>query len=553
MSGQILRLVAIVAMVLLSSSCTLISETLKTGGEKRLTKTAPPPKKQGPHVIVFALDGAVPAGLMEAVHSGHAPNIASLLGKDEGNGLFEHAYAAPHALSVLPSSTIADWSSVFTGEGPAGNGVPGDEWFERETATFYAPVPVSVLDIEDNTKTVTDDLVGKELKVHTLYEMLGVRTYVSMQQVHRGATYYTTVSPGSFGDLLTHLIRGTLKGNEPEKSLSGAIDRDSTVRLIQTIEDRGVPDLQIVYFPGIDIFTHVTPDPLASQVRYLEHVTDGAVGQVLDEYRKKRALDKIYVIFIADHSHIPTPDDEQHELGTDDEQSPFAVVAKARFRVRKASLLLDDTDKDYQAVLAYQGFMAYVYLADRSTCLHDGQRCDWKKPPRFEEDVMPVLRAFYHSNRVGRPIGKLKGTIDLIFARQPTTAGENALPYDIFDGHELVSIHDYLIDHPRPDLPDLEERMRLLSEGPYGNRAGDILLLARACMNIPIQQRYYFAAMTHYSWHGSACDQDSHIPFILAQQGGSGEQMRSLLRKFGGDQPSERALTPLVRTLFNKE
>ena len=553
MSGRIFHSIAILAVVSLSLSCTLISETLKTGGEQRLTRTAPPPKKQGPHVIVFALDGAVPAGLMEAVHSGHAPNIASLLGKDEGNGLFAHAYAAPHALSVLPSSTIADWSSVFTGEGPARSGVPGDEWFERETATFRAPVPVSVPDIDDNTKTVTDDLVGKELKARTLYETLGVRTYVSMQQVHRGATYYTTVSPSSFGDLLSSLIKGTLKGEEPEKSLSGAIDRNSTKKLIQTIEDHGIPDLQVVYFPGIDIFTHVTPDPLASQVRYLEHVTDGAVGQVLDEYRTKGALDNTYVIFIADHSHIPTLDDEQHQLGTDDEQSPFAVVTKARFRVRRASLLLDDSDKDYQAVLAYQGFMAYVYLADRSTCPDDGQRCDWKKPPRFEEDVTPVLRAFYHSNRVGRPIRKLKGTLDLIFTRRPAAAGKAALPYEIFDGQELVSIHDYLIDHPRPDLPDLEERMESLSEGPYGNRAGDILLLARACMNIPIQHRYYFAAMTHYSWHGSACDQDSHIPFILVQQGGSGDQMRSILRKFGGDQPSEKALTPLVRALFNKE
>ncbi len=450
MSGRILRSMAIVAIASLSLSCTLISETLKTGGEQHLTKAPPPPKKQGPRVIVFALDGAVPAGLMEAVHSGHAPNIASLLGKDEGNGLFEHAYAAPHALSVLPSSTIADWSSVFTGEGPARNGVPGDEWFERETATFYAPVPVSVLDIEDNTKTVTDDLVGKELKVRTLYEMLGVRTYVSMQQVHRGATYYTTVSPSSFGDLLSDLISGTLRGGDPEESLSGAIDRGTAKKLIQTIEDHGIPDMQVVYFPGIDIFTHVTENPLAAQVRYLELVTDATIGEVLDEYRKKGALENTYVILIADHSHIPTLDDEQHQLGTDDEHSPFAVVAKTRFRVRKASLLLDDSDKDYQAVLAYQGFMAYVYLADRSTCPKDGQRCDWKKPPRFEEDVIPVLRAFYRSNRVGRPIRKLKGTLDLIFARQPGATGKAALPYEIFDGQELVSIHANRSPPPRP-------------------------------------------------------------------------------------------------------
>ena len=114
-----------------------------------------------------------------------------------------------------------------------------------------------------------------------------------------------------------------------------------------------------------------------------------------------------------------------------------------------------------------------------------------------------------------------------------------------------MPIDDYLIDHPRPDLVHLEERMRWLSAGPYGNRAGDILLLARACTDIPIEDRYYFSEMTHYTWHGSACEQDSNIPFILTQYGGSGEKMRSILRRLGGDSPSERQLTPLVRTLLS--
>jgi hypothetical protein len=83
-----------------------------------------------------------------------------------------------------------------------------------------------------------------------------------------------------------------------------------------------------------------------------------------------------------------------------------------------------------------------------------------------------------------------------------------------------------------------------------GNRAGDIVLLARACTNLPIQDRYYFAAVDHYTWHGSACEQDSRIPFILAQSGGSGATMRNLMRKAGGDSPSQMAMTPLVRELF---
>jgi hypothetical protein len=113
-----------------------------------------------------------------------------------------------------------------------------------------------------------------------------------------------------------------------------------------------------------------------------------------------------------------------------------------------------------------------------------------------------------------------------------------------------VPIHEYLQAHPRPDLVDLEQRMNWLSAGPYGNRAGDILLLPRACMNVPIEDRYYFAGVTHYTWHGSACEQDSHIPFILAEPTGTGEDMRAIMSDFGGESPSERELTPLVRSLF---
>lgn len=549
---------AIIASSLIALSCGLtkttgfVSHTIATGGEEQDSPIEVPASPRGPRMIIFALDGAVPAGLIDAVNALEMPNIRGLLGKDMGGGLFEHGYAAPHALSVLPSSTIADWASIFTGSVPAWNGIPGDEWFDRETATFFAPVPVSMTDVSDNTKLVTADLVGTQLKVSTLYERLGVRSYVSMLSVYRGATYFTTVSPDALSDLFEHLVGGTLKGEEPEKSLSGSLDRDSVAKLNEAIEEHGIPDLQVVYFPGIDIFTHAAENPLNSQVHYLEHVTDGAVGQVLEEYRRHNALDDTYVIFIADHAHIPTLNDGKHRLGPDDDSSPFKAVAKAGFRVREASLLLADADKDFQAVLAYQGSMAYIYLADRTTCPRDDDRCDWKKPPRFEEDVIPVLKSLYLSNQVGHPVAALKGKLDLIFSRQPMASGTNALPFEIFDGRNLIPIDEYLSEHPRPDLPELSERMRWLSAGPYGNRAGDILLLPKACMNVPIENRYYFAWMTHYSWHGSACEQDGHIPFILAQANGSGQKMRTIMSKFGGASPSEREMTPLILSIFGR-
>jgi len=539
-----------VSSIFLVGSCAFILDTIRTGGEKELKPAPPRSSGSGPRMIIFALDGTTPAQLMEAIQSGNAPNLAGLLGKELGRGLFEHGYAAPKALSILPSSTIAAWSAIFTGTAPARSGVVGDEWFERESGTFLAPVPVSALDSADVSKVVSDDLIGKELQTPTLYELIKKNINVSMLSVHRVATLYTTVSPASLTDFLGFLIKGALKGIDAEKSIAAALDLSATQKLIEAIETKGVPDLQVVYFPGIDIFTHVSEDPLERQVRYLQVVTDKRIGEALDEYRKKNALDGTYVIVVSDHGQIPTLNDDRHRLGTDDEHSPFALLKRSGYRVRKPLLTLGELDRDYQAVLAYQGFMAYVYLADRSTCAEEHQACDWPKPPRFKEDVLPALQAFYKSSQSGEIVPELKGTLDLIFSREPASPGQNGKPFQIFDGQRLVPIAEYLKVHPRPDLVDLNQRMQWLGAGPYGNKAGDIVLLAKACTQLPIEQRFYFAWVTHYTWHGSACEQDSHIPFILAQVGGSGERMRSILRKFGGEAPTELMMTPLVRELL---
>ena len=547
---RLLAYATVLSSILWMGSCAFILDTIRTGGEKELNPAPPLASGSGPRMIIFALDGTTPAQLMEAIRSGKAPNLAGVLGKERDRGLFEHGYAAPRALSILPSSTIAAWSAIFTGTPPALNGVVGDEWFERESGTFLAPVPVSALDTADVTKVVTGDLIGEELQKPTLYELIKKNINVAMLSVHRGATLYTTVSPASLTDFVAFLIKGALKGIDAEKSIAAALDLSATEKLIEAIEEKGVADLQVVYFPGIDIFTHVAEDPLASQVRYLEFVTDKRIGEVLDEYRKKGALDGTYVIVISDHGQIPTLNDDQHKLGTDDEHSPFAVLRRSGYRVRKPLLTLGELDRDYQAVLAYQGFMAYVYLADRSTCAEEHQPCDWPKPARFKEDVLPALQTFYKANQSGENVPELKGTLDLIFSREPMPPGQNAKPFQIFDGQRLVPIAEYLKLHPRPDLLDLNRRMQWLGAGPYGNRAGDIVLLPKACTQLPIEERFYFAAVTHYTWHGSACQQDSHIPFILAQVGGSGERMRSVLQKFGGEAPTELMMTPLVRELM---
>jgi Type I phosphodiesterase / nucleotide pyrophosphatase len=541
----------------LAASCSLVAKTVVTQGERPLRPKpiAPAAPKPGPRVIVFCLDGAGYDQLMEAIRSGKAPHIANLLGKEKGGGVFEHGFSAPRVVNVLPSSTIADWSATFTGKPPALNGVPGDEWFDRGQKRFYAPIPISVTDTSDFSSMLNDDLIGRQLKVPTLYERLRRRSYVSMLMVYRGATLFTTVSSTAFAGLVGDLVEGTLTGETALGSISTTLDLDSTTKLLDAINEHGVPRLQIVYFPGIDLFTHASPHPLKSQVGYIEDYTDKAVGDVLAAYQKLGVLPYTYAIFIADHGHTPVMDDDRHRLGPDDPGSPFAVLQTAGFRLRKASLSLTPDEQDYQAVLASQGFMAYVYLANRSTCPNKGDVCDWNKPPRFRADLMQAARAIYLDNQSGSPVPQAKGTIDLIFARKPVSPGRAATPFEVFDGRRLVPIDAYLKRHPRRDLVDLKQRMEWLGDGPYGYLAGDIVLLANASTAVPVQKRYYFSTATHYSWHGSANLDDSHIPLILASPEIPGESLRRIVRDVGGSDGgpfSQMELTPLVLALLGR-
>ncbi len=95
----------------------------------------------------------------------------------------------------------------------------------------------------------------------------------------------------------------------------------------------------------------------------------------------------------------------------------------------------------------------------------------------------------------------MKDTLDLVFAREPTPPGQNTNEYEIFDGHRLVPIWQYLLLHPRPDLIQLNRRMRWLSAGPYGNRAGDVLLLSRSGLNpADPESLLLFGAVSLVAW-----------------------------------------------------
>lgn len=526
-----------------------IAEVVAEGGEKQLRDPLRP-AGGGPRVLVLALDGVGADEMRAMLRAGALPRMAAMIGAPTADpDLFEHAYAVPDVLSILPSTTYAAWASVFTGEPAGRTGVPGNEWFAREERRFYAPAPVSVEGSADAAKVYSEGLVGSVLRAPTLYERADVRSYVSLQAVHRGADLLTTPDLGVIDDLAEASVEGIAGEDAVEQEVYEELDLTAVESLLGTLSEHGLPDLQVVYFPGVDLYTHVASPPLDEQEAYLREIVDPAVGRILDEYRRQGALEDLRVVIVSDHGHTPVLDDDRHALGTEGDDEPPAVLEAAGFRVRDFELELDDEEEDYQAVLAYQGAMAYVYLADRSTCPEEGDRCDWSLPPRLEEDVLPVAAAFHGASESGAGVPGMRGALDLVLARPPRAPGREQLPFQVFDGRSLVPISAYLARNTRPDLLDLERRLEGLATGPYGDRAGDVVLLTRTGLERPIEERFYFSG--HYrSWHGSPTAQDSRITLLVAHAGSSGEALRARLAPVLGDSPSQLDVVPFVLELL---
>lgn len=522
------------------------AELIAQGGEQQLRDTLRP-ARGAPRVVLFALDGVGHDILEQAVASGSMPRLAALLGAaSDEEGVYEHAYAVPDALSILPSTTMAAWGSIFTGEPPAITGVPGNEWFDRRTMRFFAPAPVSTSGHEHTLEMLTDGLVGNALNVPTMFERADVRTYVSLASVYRGADLFTMPEPDLVAELFGAVAAGFDDDEPIEREAYASIDRESVDHVLETIESHGLADLQVIYFPAVDLFTHGAEDALRQQAGYLGEVIDSAMGKVLDAYAHAGALESTWFVIVSDHGHTPVLSDDRHALEAEGDGEPTTVLEHAGFRLRPLVLDPEEDEQDYQAAVAYQGAFAYLYLADRSTCERPGQRCEWSRPPRMDEDVLPVVRALDAANRTGEGVPLLRGSLDLIMVRAQTGPG-----LSVWADDRLVPLADYLTRDPRPDLLRFEARMNGLVNGPYGDRAGDVILLARTGEALPIDDRFYFS--TRYrSWHGSPHSQDSRIPLWVARPDQAGDAVRDRVGGVLPAEPSQLDVTPLVLLLLGR-
>jgi hypothetical protein len=207
-------------------------------------------------------------------------------------------------------------------------------------------------------------------------------------------------------------------------------------------------------------------------------------------------------------------------------------------------------DDPFSAVLAYGGATAYLYLADRSKCPGEKDRCPWSDPPRYKEDVLAAAEAIYRNNEDGNVAPKVKGTIDMIFVRRPKPVREIDDPFEVYvGGGRTMPVDEYLREHPHPTYVAVDARLRELAVGRYGERAGDIMLLAHDGDRDTPRGRYYFEGMPYRSWHGSPSKRDSEIPLIVANPRHTRASIAAWVRPLLGDTPFQRKITDIVLKL----
>lgn len=504
-----------------------------------------------PTLLVLALDGVGRELLYSMLQNGELPELAGLLGSDDGRA-FPHGYLHEGLLATLPSSTLAAWAGIFTGVPSAENGVAGNEYFVRETATLAAPAPVSLTDPSTVLATYTDGYANKLLAVPTVYERVretrrregrpDPSIWVSMSQFHAGADRLLMAGRTVMADAFGELLKGAAS-DEAARGLYASLDREVIDTVVDTLKANDPPHVLTIYLTGTDHYAHGSElGPDVARRRYLREVLEPALAKLRVALDAKHALDERTVMLVSDHGHTAVLHDAEHALSTDEGgNDPPSVLRHAGYRLRPFALETDAGDVS-DAVLAYGGAMAYLYLADRSTCgAADAGAggCDWKRPPRFEEDVLPAADAFFEASRTGRGAPGLKGTLDLVLTRRPRAQPEEDLPFEVYVGHgKLEPLGAWLAAHPHPTYVDTERRLRELSVGKLGERAGDVLLLAHNGDREKVEDRYYFAEL-YRSWHGSPSAQDSEIPLVVAHRRKSGAELARFVRDALGDRPRQ--------------
>ena len=545
--------------LMLLAGCAVAPQIAKLAGSgdhrelRGRAEGAPERSAEKPPILYLALDGVGRATLYDLLRQKKLPNLSALLLGD-AEGKFPHAHLDERMLSTLPSSTMAAWMTTMTGRPPAEHGVMGNEYWVREDRAFACPAPVSFASGAPTISIYTEDYLDTLGSSPNVYERMrekdpNVLVWVAMHSVYRGADKLLlakrTVLANAFEGFIEKEAVKHLEDKESRRVYK-ELDEGAVESVVTALKKGPIPDVLTIYLSGTDLYAHVADEgPDKARSAYLVEVVDPLLAKLNKALEARSALAGRWVVVGADHGHTEVVHDDAHALSTKDGEDPPSVLQRIGFRVRPFKREVKEKDP-FSAVLAYGGAMAYVYLADRSACPGEKDVCDWKLPPRYEEDVLAAAEAFHKNNDDGSIVPPMRGALDMILVRKPKPYAQVDLPFEVYvGGGKTMPVDAWLAEHPHPTYVSVDARLHDLAVGVHGERAGDVLLLAHNGDREKPEERYYFAA-PYRSWHGSPSKQDSELPFIVANSAHGSAAIGAWVTRVLGDRPFQQKTTDVL-------
>ncbi len=337
---------------------------------------------QKPKIFVIILDALQRKTLMESLDT--LSNFKEII-KGSAND-YPYMYFE-NVLVSIPSSSKPSNTTLLTGVYPDKHGVPSTIWFDRKEQkikTLDSITQRRIVDILQETKTDTIFDYARRSGVTTMAVATQVAKGVDsrdwiQQSVHLWGQAFSLNLLQEFNPIPdgAHLDRGTTVGLLKGHMYSLA---DGLEGKLRTSGD--IPDLTVVHFVGMDIFTHYPRRFMLQenwsldeiQKWYLQKILDPELGKIKTFLTKHQLYDNTIFFFASDHG--------QTRIRKHIDEKNFEKSISNYFKVMGRPYSTDQAE-----IIVMPGASTKtLYVKNRSNS-------GWMTPPRLLEDVKPVVDA----------------------------------------------------------------------------------------------------------------------------------------------------------------
>ena len=457
--------------------------------------------------IVMVVDALRDESTYSPLDKGTLPHLSHLI-QERGVVRFERC------LSALPSVTLPNHTTIFTGVYPGRHRVTGNEWFDRSIDSgaplyqrtreyvkygteedpglgrswSFGGIPIHDMDMSQDVRTIYEAFKEAETK-----RGRKALTAVVFDPVRRGAD--KVINP----DLIDALVSLNFL---PFVNQYALLDKSAMKNAVELIKSDDAPELMGIWLSGLDGWSHAYgPGPAGGeedrQAKYLTEKIDPLIGDLVKALEERGLLDETVIFLVSDHGQADTTGKDEYIV--DAEKVYRAFTGSPYQPPLDAEGHLDRRSKDFGvAVMANSnGNAALVSIRTPGA--------DWKSLPT-QADLEAVAALIIKEPYVSR-----------IFFLGPKTPGNEPGIYRLTRGDGAPTIMRV--------NQESEERIIARALGLAGSsRSGDLLIEAKS--------PYYFApwGSVYLGQHGRGERLEDHVPLlILNPPGGRRHTVKSVV------------------------